>query len=80
MFTIEELVGGLAFWPQRFRLKLPASSRCEAKTIYGADCEKVAQEAADVLAGEADWEEKGKVKRWSPKPPVVPPQTLQIQE
>jgi hypothetical protein len=40
----------------------------------------VAQEAADVLAGEADWEEKGKVKRWSPKPPVVPPQTLQIQE
>jgi hypothetical protein len=80
MFTVEELVGGLAFWPQRFRLKLPANSRSEAKTIYGADCEEVAQAAADVLAGEAGWEERGKVQRMAPAVAEAPLQTLQIQE
>jgi len=49
VFRIEELIGGVAYWPQRFRLQLPASSRGEAKTIYGTDCEALAQKAAEIL-------------------------------
>jgi hypothetical protein len=37
LFRIEELVTG-PVWPHRFRLKLPASSRSEAKTFYGTSC------------------------------------------
>lgn len=79
LLTVEELVGGLAFWPQRFRLKLPATSYSAAKTIYGADCDQVAQAAVDAIAGLLHREATAQVSRLS-LPPVAPPQTLQIQE
>jgi hypothetical protein len=79
LFKVEELVEGAAFWPNRFRLKLPATSRSEAKTIYGAECDQVAQAAVEVIAGEMN--EKGRAKmRCLSLAPVVPLKTLQIQE
>jgi hypothetical protein len=80
LFRIEELVGGVAFWPQRFRLQLPASCRREAKTIYGEDCDEVAQEAADVMARESTREGRVETQGMSPVRRDSAPQTLQIQE
>lgn len=51
LLRIEEMVSGLAIWPQKFRLKLPASAHSQARTIYGSSCNEVAQKAADVLEG-----------------------------
>jgi hypothetical protein len=79
LLKVEELVGGLAFWPHRFRLKLPATAQFEAKTIYGAECDQVAQVAADVIAGPVNDKSSAEVRRLSVVP-VIPPQTLQIQE
>jgi len=79
LLTVEELVGGLAFWPQRFRLKLPATSCSEAQTIYGADCHQVAQAAMDAIAGPLHREANAKTPRLS-LAPLVPPRTLQIQD
>ncbi len=80
VFRIEELIGGVAYWPQRFRLQLPASSRGEAKTIYGTDCETLAQKAAELLTRESAGGERSVGARVSPWRPGGPPQTLQIQE
>jgi hypothetical protein len=44
--TIEELVVGVTGWPSRFRLKLAASSRSEARSFYGASCYEAAEKAA----------------------------------
>ena len=80
VFRIEELIGGVAFWPQRFRLQLPASSRGDAKTIYGTDCETLAQKAAEILMRGPVHGEGAAAARVSPWQPGGPPQTLQIQE
>jgi hypothetical protein len=53
LFRIEELVAGLAGWPSKFRLKVPASSLLHAKTFYGADCYETAAKAAAFLAPES---------------------------
>ena len=45
LITIEEWVKGLAVWPRRFRVRLPASSRSDAKTFYGATCHEAAEKA-----------------------------------
>lgn len=50
VFRVDELVDGIAAWPGRFRLQLPASPHTEAKTFYGASCEEVAGMAADFVA------------------------------
>jgi hypothetical protein len=50
LFTIEEMVSGLAIWPQRFRLKLPASNCFGAQTFYGSSCDEVAEKASGFLA------------------------------
>jgi hypothetical protein len=50
LFLVQELLGELAGWPQRFRLKLPASLHSEVKTFYGASCYEVAEKAADFIA------------------------------
>jgi hypothetical protein len=68
LFTIDELVAGLAGWPDRFRLKLPASSSSEAKSFYGASCYDAAEKAAHFLASN------------SGQSPASPPQTLELQE
>jgi len=50
LFNIEEMVSGMAVWPQKFRLKIPASSTCEARTFYGKSCDEVAEKAAEFMA------------------------------
>jgi hypothetical protein len=80
VFRIEELIGGVVYWPQRFRLQLPASSRGEAKTIYGTDCETLAQKAAELLLRESVSGRGTARPGVSPRRPGAPLQTLQIQE
>jgi hypothetical protein len=69
LFRIEEMVSGLAIWPQRFRLKLPASARSEAKTIYASSCDEVAQKAADILDGRPPLAGTASAKRMAPGRP-----------
>jgi hypothetical protein len=80
LFTIEELVRGLAGWPHRFRIKLPASSRREAKTFYGANCYEVAEKAVLFMLGNSAHSGVDAPSHQSQGPPVSPLQTLQVQE
>jgi hypothetical protein len=80
LFTIEELVSGLAVWPHSFRLRLPATSRFEAKTFYGASCYEAAKKAADYIAGNSGQPGIDRATHLSLGPPAPPRQTLQIQE
>jgi hypothetical protein len=50
LFRIEELVAGLAGWPSKFRLKVPASSDLQAKTFYGENCYETAAKGVAFLA------------------------------
>jgi hypothetical protein len=50
LFNIEEMVSGMAVWPNKFRLKIPASSNWEARTFYGKSCHEVAEKAAEFMA------------------------------
>jgi hypothetical protein len=50
LFIIEEMVSGMAVWPHKFRLKIPASSDGEARTFYGKSCDEVAEKAAEFMA------------------------------
>lgn len=78
LFRIEELVRGMALWPHRYRLRLPAFSGSEVKTIYGASCYEVAQKAADLIASNAGWSGKPEATHLSQGPPDSPPRALQI--
>lgn len=80
LFTIEEWVKGLAVWPRRFRVRLPASSRSEAKTFYGATCDEAAEKAANFLAGKSDQSETAGATRLSQRSPGSPQRSLQIQK
>jgi hypothetical protein len=81
LFTIEEWVRGLAVWPRRFRIRLPASPSCEAKTFYGATCYEAAEKAATFLAGKSNQSETGRASHLSRRSPASPPrQTQQIQK
>jgi hypothetical protein len=81
LFVVEEWVKGLAVWPRRFRVRLPASSRSEAKTFYGATCYEAAEKAASFLAGKSDRSETARATRLSQRSPASPPhQNLQIQK
>ena len=51
MLRIEELVSGPALWRAKFRLHIPADSNSQAKTLYGASAEEVAELGADFLGG-----------------------------
>jgi hypothetical protein len=51
VLRIEELVSGLAVWRDRFRLLIPANPSSQAKTIYGASAEEVAELGADFFGG-----------------------------
>jgi hypothetical protein len=83
LFLVEELVAKLSSWPERFRLRLGASSRSEAKTFYGENCYQVAEKAADflTLGGSSAAAIKTTYKSLNPSPPPRPTlQPLQIQE
>ena len=79
VITIDELIGGLVFWPKRFRAKLPASAHAAAKTIYGADCDEVARAAAEVMAGPAAWEVRAQAQCLAQTQPDATPQ-MHVQE
>jgi len=51
VLRIEELVSGPAVWRDNFRLLIPADRNREAKTIYGASAEEVAELGADFYGG-----------------------------
>jgi hypothetical protein len=82
-FLVEEMVAKLSSWPARFRLRLEASSRSEAKTFYGATCYEVAAKAADFVALGGGAPSVNKTT-YSPQNLPTPPsrflQPLQIQE
>jgi hypothetical protein len=81
LFTIEEWVKGLAVWPRRFRVRLPASSRSEAKTFFGATCHEAAEKAANFLAGKSDKSETARATHLSQRSPTRPPRRCpQIQK
>lgn len=50
VLSIHELISGLAGWGDRFRLQIPADSYGEAKTIYGASAQEVAEMALEFLS------------------------------
>jgi hypothetical protein len=79
LLRIEELVQGLALWPERFRIKLPASHCSEAKTIYGSSCDEAARSAVEFLTKETNLVENSEA-RWSPKLSNASLQITQIQE
>ena len=80
MFTIEEMVRGMAVWPHKFRLRIPASSNSEAKTFYGTSCYEVAEKAAEFMAQNSNRSQIARAKYSSQGPPASPPQHLQTQE
>jgi hypothetical protein len=77
LLRIEELVQGLALWPSRFRIKLPASHCRQAKTIYGNSCDEAAKHAVEFLTGETSVAENAEAC-WSLS--NSPPPAIQIQE
>jgi hypothetical protein len=79
VLRIEELVQGLALWPGRFRIKLPASHCSLAKTIYGSSCDEAAKNAVEFLTKETSLVANSEAQ-WSPGLSNSPPQIIQIQE
>jgi hypothetical protein len=79
IFTIEEIVRGMAVWPHKFRLRLPASSNSEAKTFYGTSCYEVAEKAAEFMAGNLGQPGMHRSTHQQKGPPDSPPQDLQVQ-
>ena len=78
LFRVEELVRGMTVWPHRFRLRLPAAAGSEVKTIYGASCYEVAQQAADLIAAETGWSGVPGATYLSNGPSAETPRALQI--
>ena len=83
LFLVEELVAKLSSWPARFRLRLDASLRSEARTFYRTSCYEVAEKAADFVAfsgsvmGMNKSTYSSQSLQASPRPSLQP---LQIQE
>jgi hypothetical protein len=83
LLVVEEVVAKLSSWPARFRWRLDASSRSEAKTFYGDTPYEVAKKAADFLALGGITPSVNKTNHSSqnlPAPPTQILQPLQIQE
>jgi hypothetical protein len=83
LFLVEELVAKLSSWPARFRLRLDASSRTEAKTFYGASCYEVAEKAADFVSlngGAIGLNKSTYLPQSPPTSPQLSLQPLQIHE
>jgi phenylacetate-coenzyme A ligase PaaK-like adenylate-forming protein len=50
ILRVQELVLGAETWPERFRIKMPASHTREAKTFYGATSDEVVRRAVEFLS------------------------------
>ena len=49
LLRVEELVSGPALWGAKFRVNIPADLNRQAKIIYGATADEVAELGADFL-------------------------------
>jgi hypothetical protein len=76
VFRVDELIAGVTSWPDRCRLRLPASACIEAKTFYGASCEEVAEKAAGFVASRSGQLGKNTATHSSQGPPTSPRQAL----
>lgn len=47
---IEELLWGVAEWPEQFRAHIPPSEDRDANTVYGATAREVAERAMEYLS------------------------------
>lgn len=79
LLTVEELVGGLALWPERFRIRA-LSATCEAKTFYGATCDEAARKAAEFIADSSGQIELAESIALPGRAPAPPPQDLLLQK
>ena len=77
LFRIEELVEGVALWPGRFRLILPATVHSSAATFYGASCDEVAAKAGAFTCGRS---EQNVINRPAPLPQAPRLQMLQVRK
>ena len=50
ILRVQEIISGADAWPERFRIKVPASHTREAKTFYGATSDEVVQRATEFLS------------------------------
>ncbi len=50
VLRVEELIAGPAPWPGKFRVRLPASMRSEAKTFYGSTGNQAAKKLTVFLS------------------------------
>lgn len=50
VLRVEELIAGPISWPRKFRIRLPASMRSEAKTFYGTTGNQVARKITAFLS------------------------------
>jgi len=80
VFTIDELVSGIAVWPNKFRLKVPASSNSEAKTFYGPSCYEVAEKAAQFMGQNTHQSVADRTTYSSQGSPASPSSELLIRE
>jgi hypothetical protein len=49
VLRIEEYISGVAPWPDKYRIQMPASSGRRAKTFYGSTSREVAELAAGFI-------------------------------
>src|SRR5580704_3495834 len=77
LLVVEEVVAKLSSWPSRFRWRLDASPRSEAKTFYGDTPCEVAKKAADFVALGGFTPSINKTSHSSQNPPAPPIQILQ---
>lgn len=50
VLRVQELLGGLEPWPDRFRAQIPASAERNATTVYGSTGREVAERATEYLS------------------------------
>lgn len=50
VLRVQELLGGLEPWPEKFRTQIPASAGRQATTVYGSTGREVVELATDYLS------------------------------
>jgi hypothetical protein len=50
VLRVQELLGGLEPWPERFRAQIPASGERKATTVYGSTGREAAERPTEYLS------------------------------
>jgi hypothetical protein len=50
VLRVQELLGGLEPWPEKFRTQIPASAERQATTVYGSTGREVVERATEFLS------------------------------